>query len=265
MFPYIPSVNGVRRARFPDPTQQSFGLPDEEYRDLRRAQDRERLQSHFEGRRGNSQGYEPRRTDFQDAGLSQQRRHDISEVRVATRAALGGGFNFDEESYRRPRRHTNEYQRSHGWVDEAPRGAVPQRYTDEYNQRSHEYAEDHDTDQYVADFTSHAPWRQHQPMDRYPPYVERPHARPHTAVVPSRMDSAYGGSNRSGDFGRSQSHSGGHGCHQLHEHLRNHGRDLGRHQPRIIPPPELVSQFSMDTVEQPWRRRNRFFGVFRRH
>jgi hypothetical protein len=262
MFPYILSVNGVRRAHFPDATQQSFGLPDEEYRALRRAQDRERLQSHFGRRGGNSRGYQARRTAFQDAGLSQQRRHETSEVRAATRAALGGGFHFDAESYGRPRRHTNEYQRLYGWGGEAPRGVIPQWYIDKYDQRSYEYSEDHDADQYVADFTGHATWRQHQPMDHYYLYIERLHSMPHTTVVPSRMDSACGGSNRGGDFGRSQSHSEHYGRHQPQGHSSSHGRDLGDHHPRR---PDLVSRFSMDSLDRPRRRRDRFFRVFRRH
>jgi hypothetical protein len=248
MFPYIPSVNGARRAHFPDLSQQCFGLPDEEYRDLCRAQDRERLASHTGQRGGNSRGYEPRRTAFQDAGLPRQQRHGISKVRAATRAALGGEFNFDDESYGCPRRHTNDYERPRGWGAEASQGAIPQRYLDEYDQRSHEYDEDHDADQFVADFTSHAPWRQHEPMDRYTPYVERPHARSHTAVAPSRFDSAYGGSNRGSDFGRSRSHGGGY----------------DRRQPRIKARPKLTSRFSEDTREQRRRRRDRFFGMFHR-
>jgi hypothetical protein len=38
---------------------------------------------------------------------------------------------------------------------------IPKKYIDEFNQKWHEYDEDHDADQYMADIMPNAPWRNH--------------------------------------------------------------------------------------------------------
>ena len=49
-----------------------------------------------------------------------------------------------------------------GHCDEGER--IPQKYIDEFNQKWHEYDEDNDADQYIADMMANAPWRKHQPI-----------------------------------------------------------------------------------------------------
>jgi hypothetical protein len=233
MSPYSSSYTEQRKSRDPPAAQRSSSLPDEEFRDLHRAQNRERLESHFEHRGGCSRSNEPLHSAYRDAGLSREERRGISEVRSATRAALGPSFDFDEDSYGCSRRHMDDSQRSRGWTEEAPSGGtIPKKYLDEYDQRWHEDDEDNDADQYIADCTLRASWRKHERMDRYPVYVEPSDTRRPTAVAPRSVDRGQDSSH--GDFERPVSR------------------------------PQLTSSFSFDNYEEPQRERRRLGRSSRR-
>jgi hypothetical protein len=233
MSPYSNSYTEQRQSRYPTASQRSVGLPEEEYRGLYRAQTRERLESHFEHRGGSSSSSESSHSVYRDAGLAREERRAISEVRSATRAALGSSFDFDDDSYGRSRRHMDKYQRSYGWTGEEPcGGAIPKKYLDEYNQRWHEDDEDNDADQYLADYASRAPWRNHERLNHYPAYVEPSNNRPRKVVAPRNVDRECGSSHD--DFERPQSR------------------------------PQLISNFSFDDYEEP-QREHRFLARLRRH
>jgi hypothetical protein len=203
---YTSVYNAQQMYRF-DPA----GLPGEEYRKLRRGQDRERLEKHFEPRESHFKPLISLHSAYRTASLSQDQRLRISEVKSATRVALGSSFDFDDDSYGRLDRHEHKYQRSHGWVDDAAQGGnIPQKYLDEFNQHWHEDDEENDADQYMADHAREAPWRKHAPAlqrrldlelvyGNEPVYTNKPihtnepiYTRPLTKGAPPRIDSGYG-------------------------------------------------------------------------
>lgn len=225
--------------RFNDPiypygsANYSAGLPNDEFRTLRKRQDRERLNIHFE-HKGNRYGtvefpYSADREDgYRRKGLPQGERVRVSEIRNATRAVLGASFDFGDDSYERSRRRNDDYARSRGWKDDAPRGRtelIPHKYLDEFIKGWHEDVEDNDPDQYLADNTLwlDATWRRHEEI-RYPvgqtfPIDCTPRPRPHTAA-PKRADSGYGSERR---------------------------------RPITPPPQSLPSKFSFDSPKEPSR------------
>jgi len=187
---YVSTRDEQRQARNPTNYRRE-NLPADEWRSLGRAQRRSDLESHFGHSGDTSRSYQPRRTAYQVAGLSRDRRFDISEVQNATRAALGTSFDpYDDDSYARSSHRDADYGRSRGWTSEAPRSSgIPRNYRDEYNQR---FREDDDADQYAADYTSKAPWRNHARLDSRDHYRGEPSThsyRPRTAVPARRADS----------------------------------------------------------------------------
>lgn len=215
--------------------RQSHGLPGEEYRSLRRAQDRDRLETHFEHCGNVKTSYAAPRSAYRDAGLSQSECYRVSEVRSATRATLGGSFEFDDEGYERSRRRESEYQRSRGWNDDEPScELIPKKYLDEFNKKWHEDDEDNDANQYLADFAREAPWRKHILPEYNRVYVEPLHTRlPRTSAASSRADSGYASS----DYRRSLA-------------------------PPSQQPPLTSSKFSFDDREE-LLRRHRYANYFR--
>jgi hypothetical protein len=179
------------------------GLPANERHDLDRAQRRSDLAHHFDRQGDKSRAYKPSRTAYQDAGLSHDQRQKISDIRTATRAALGSSFDpFDEATHIPSRRRDHNYGRSRGWTVDAaplassfvasdetihrpsrrfdddnvrsrgwtgdvapPRTAIPSQYLKEFNQSWHEDDEDRDADQYLADHAPNAPWRNHVELE----------------------------------------------------------------------------------------------------
>jgi hypothetical protein len=226
---YSSSSYGHRKSRNPASSQESFGLPHDEYRNLRRGQDRERLETHFSHQgEARSNSYTGSHSAYRDAGLSQPSRHRVSEVRSSTRATLGPSFDFTDDSYTSSRTRNDSYQRSRGWIDDSPRHAlIPKKYRDEFDRWWHEDTEDHDSDQHLADHVSDAPWRKHVPLERNILDVEpvRARARTTTAPAPRRVDSGY----CSGEYERSE---------------------------KFTRPPLPVSKFSWDSDETPSPRRN---------
>jgi hypothetical protein len=173
--------------------QTAISLPSEEYRTLCRAQDRERLNKHFEHQGNRLKPAAAPYSAYRQAGLPQDERVRISEVKSATRAALGASFDLDDDSYGRLEEHEHEYQRSRGWVDDTPpRSAIPQKYLDEFNRLWHEDDEDNDADQYLADHSHGAPWRKHVPLEHYKLAAEPIRNKSRTKPAPSRGDSGYG-------------------------------------------------------------------------
>jgi hypothetical protein len=184
---------GQRKSRNATSSQESIGLPHDEYRTLRRAQDRERLETHFEHDGSRLKSYIAPQSAYRNAVLSQRERLRVSEILSATRAALGPSFDFDDHSYERLQVREDEYQRSREWVDDEPRdGPIPKKYRDEFDRWWHEDMEDNDPDQYLADNICEAPWRKHVPPQRHRLNVERVPVGPCTSATAYREDSAHG-------------------------------------------------------------------------
>ena len=82
----------------------SPGLPAEEYQYLRKQQQRQHLESQLRSRSNTSPYFTHSptysQTAFQQAGLAHAQRVHISEVRNATRKALGANFDFADEKDR---------------------------------------------------------------------------------------------------------------------------------------------------------------------
>lgn len=237
---YSSSYLGQRQARNPKIPKTS-GLPHDEYRALRRALDLEQLEDHFEHRGSRRPTTSYSRTAYRDAGLTQPERYRISEVGSATRAALGPSFDFDDGSYERSIRRQREYERSRGWTDDgrSSRTPIPRKYIDEFNQKWHEDDEDHDADQYLADYQKNAPWRIHNPMQFHDrDFVEMSAPRPYRSAAPRRR-------------------------YASPVDVRNLQRydsavDVGDERP------QLMSKFSTDDIEKAPRRRG-FFDRLCRH
>ncbi|KAI8934980.1 hypothetical protein NX059_008646 [Plenodomus lindquistii] len=146
----------------------SPGLPSEEYRTLRRRQERARLESHF----------------------THRDRVRISQVKNATRHALGSSFDFTDESYERSTAATATPRRAVGKRRECGKyeDPIPPRYIDEFNNMWADDDDVYDAEQVRADM-SYAPWRVHARMPRDVAPVE-PCAYPNRV---SRVDSAIAG------------------------------------------------------------------------
>jgi hypothetical protein len=175
---------------------RSHGLPGDEYTRLRL---RDLLNTHFEHRENrNAACSKQSRSAYRDAGLLREERVHISEVRRATRAALGSGFDFMDNGYERSRRCEDSSLRSWGWIDHEPhRDSIPQKYQDEFNKLWHEDDEANDALQYRADRTRNAPWRDHVMLERSRLNVETlPTRRSGTSAGLCRVDSGYSGGNR---------------------------------------------------------------------
>ncbi|KAL5116210.1 hypothetical protein ACEQ8H_005875 [Pleosporales sp. CAS-2024a] len=175
------------------------GLPGDDFTRLRQ---RDGIERHFGHGGAGDAAYEAPRSTYRDAGLSRDHRSRISEVRGATRAALGSSFDFTDDSYERSqsRRRDDAYARSRGWLDDEPRdsGTIPTKYLDEFNKLWYEDDQANDAQQYQADYTREAPWRDHESMGRYKSSAERSCTpQPRTSTASSRADSGYGGSDTS--------------------------------------------------------------------
>ncbi|KAF2036222.1 hypothetical protein EK21DRAFT_83926 [Setomelanomma holmii] len=181
-----------RPVRIPHTLDYGCGLPGEEYRNLRRANDCERLDAHFEHRGGSSSRvYQPSSSAYRDAGLSRDHRSNISEVRNATRAVLGSLYYFTDDAYGRSSRHYKDYERSRGWTDEVPShgGAIPKGYLDDFNQKWHKDYEDRNADRCLDEYSRNASWRRPARLGGMPTYGKP--VRPRTAAPSCRVDSAY--------------------------------------------------------------------------
>jgi len=217
---------------------RSHGLPGEEYS---RLHTRDRLNTHFEHRGNKDAPYpEPTRSAYRDAGLSRESRVRVSETRSATRAALGSSFDFTDDGFERSRRREDYYQRSRGWIDDAPRCApIPQKYQDEFNKLWNEDEEANGSYQYRSDSSSDAPWREHVALERKRLDVSRlPTRRPETSYAISRNDSGYGSSGSRRPIAQPKKRS-----------------------------PQLVSRFSIESVADNYKeppRRRRYLGLFGR-
>ncbi|KAF2829943.1 hypothetical protein CC86DRAFT_177940 [Ophiobolus disseminans] len=185
------STNRKQQLRSRDPRLTREGLPGDEWQNLNRAQRRDYLESHFRHAGNTSRSYQPRTTAYQDAGLYQEQRLDISAVRLGTRAALGPSFDpVDEDTHERSRRREQDYSRSRGWTDVPRSTAMPQKYRDEYNRI---FNADNISEQAVADRTFNAAWRIHEPLDPRDHYRGEPSThsrRPRTAAPTPRVESA---------------------------------------------------------------------------
>ncbi|KAF2847198.1 hypothetical protein T440DRAFT_540091 [Plenodomus tracheiphilus IPT5] len=167
--PHLPSLTSL--------TPQ--GLPSDEYRTLRKRQDKHRLESHFAHNtpKGNLPNanlttphhHHPHQTAYQKANLPPSARLHISKLQNATRAALGPNFSFTHESYEVCRR--NEESISQRAVEERRRGKsgngrggepIPQRYIDEFNKMWAEDEDASDAEQARADRMVDARWRVHE-------------------------------------------------------------------------------------------------------
>lgn len=161
------------------------GLPANEMRGLDRAQRRSDLEHHFNHSGDASRAYKPSRTVYQDAELSRDQRHKISEIRTATRATLGPSFDpFDETT------HTS----SRGWTGDValPHTAIPSQYIKKFNQRWYEDDRRHNAHQCQADQVFNAPWRNHEQMelrDHYKGERSTHQRRPYTAAPVRTTDS----------------------------------------------------------------------------
>jgi hypothetical protein len=217
---------------------RSHGLPGDEYRNLCRTQGRDRLETYFEHRGNVRTPYVAPYSAYREAGLSQGECFRVSEARSATRAALGGSFDFHDEGHKRSLRREAEYQRSRGWIDDngTRRHPIPKKYLNEFNRKWHEDDEDNDADQYLADHTREAPWRKHVLPENNRVYIDPLHTiRPRTSAAPSRTDSGYASS----------------------EFMGPRSPPIGK---LALPP----SKFSFDICEK-LSREWRYLGRFRRH
>ncbi|OAL50265.1 hypothetical protein IQ07DRAFT_50745 [Pyrenochaeta sp. DS3sAY3a] len=149
---------------------ESPGLPGDEYRILKRRQDRDRLEAHFSNRGSvnflHSPGFPRSPTVYQQAGMTQGRRLSISEARSATRRALGENFDFTDKHFdelQRAAKHVPGEVEGEGGEDEEP---IPQRYLDEFYERSREDCRNYDGDQDLEDCTSGIAWVLCDPVDR---------------------------------------------------------------------------------------------------
>lgn len=289
---------GAKKPQYPvllDANQQ-WGDFVTESRNIRRDQDRERLEKHLEHRGNSGHSYPAPHSNYRDAGLSEGERVRISQVKSATRAALGPSFHFDDGTFHRSRRHNN-YQRSQGWTDHTENGIkdIPQKYIDEFNQKWHEDDEDNDADQYLADYAGEAPWRKHAPS-AYPVPSQSSYPKPERSRAATyavkRTDSGYGSinshrrsserpeiSNKSEKLRRPQTSHRPKTSRLQEESYHNeqykrsqasYGAEQARHQngtnrPKT-PSPGLVSTFSWDAEEPARKRRGGLFsGLFHRH
>lgn len=270
---------------------------------MRRDQNRNRLEKHLEHRGNVGHSYPAPHSHFRDRGLTQGERLHISQVKAATRAALGPSFDFnkDDDRYGRSNRHADTYQRSRGWIDdrEYKVNDIPQNYIDEFNQKWHEYDEDNDADQLVADYAKEAKWRKHEPIHysipdlKYASYeVPSSKKKPRAMASPmKRTDSGYASmasipgrhspeckevsyrSQRSKTSHRPKTSKRAENSYRSEQSRRPYTsyraeqarRQEGHERPRT-PIPGLVSTFSWDTQEPAKKRRGGFFGgLFRRH
>lgn len=89
-----------------------------------------------------------------------EHRFKSSEIRHATRKALGPSFDFSDDSFTS----LGSAQRR-GTVQASPEehsSPIPQRYLDEYNRWCYEDEMSHEADQYKDDMAPKAPWRHHE-------------------------------------------------------------------------------------------------------
>lgn len=182
-------------------------LPSDEYKHLQHLQKRDRLTAQFAESNRPSMSYN-RSNSYRDAGLSQEECMNISKVQNATRAALGPSFDCDDDSYTRSMQHRDNYERSRGWTDDGEYSSalIPQKYLHEYHQHWHGDGEDHNADQYWADFAKDLPWRQPVAIDHVPMPIANPYNHCHEAPVLQRHDSGVALSSSAGSLRLATSH-----------------------------------------------------------
>ncbi|EFQ95585.1 hypothetical protein PTT_05979 [Pyrenophora teres f. teres 0-1] len=141
-------------------SSKSRGLPGDEYRTLKKAQEKAELNEHF------AQPSLPTRTisksAYQQLDLSKDRRSQISEVKNATRRALGSSFDFTDEGYEHSQRASATSSRDS--IGKYEIRDSPQRYIDEFNKKWVEDDLKHEATQYAADRDGSGSWRAHEIM-----------------------------------------------------------------------------------------------------
>ncbi|KAF2273313.1 uncharacterized protein EI97DRAFT_445050 [Westerdykella ornata] len=153
-------------------------LPADEYRYL---QTRHTLEKHFGGRSPamtsrsdassslsmtkstSSKHSSSSSSNKKDSRLTHDQRTSVSEIRYATRKALGPSFDFTD-TYVAPKRKTTRHH--YGNDEEAGKEHIPQRYIDEFNRRWVQDDFEEDAHQFVMDCLPNgvAPWRRHQAL-----------------------------------------------------------------------------------------------------
>ncbi|KAF2267320.1 hypothetical protein CC78DRAFT_577274 [Lojkania enalia] len=98
-------------------------------------------------------------SSFKSSYTSEGQRLFSSQIRHATRKALGPGFNPEGIDSHEPYYVPNKPN----YYSDYRRLEIPQRYIDEFNCRWHEDDEDNDADQFIADTVRDALWRKHTP------------------------------------------------------------------------------------------------------
>lgn len=139
------------------PSSGSLGLPGDEFRILQKRQNRDRLDAHFSHYASPSYSHHPRPV-CRDMPSTQDARLLISEVKNATRQALGRNFDFTDDWHDRTKRHESVETRGDAKEYGEP---IPQKYLDEYHKWSREDDAKYDADQSMADYTPGARWRAH--------------------------------------------------------------------------------------------------------
>lgn len=192
---YVGNRDFQRQVRFPENGARK-GIPSDDWSRLERAQRRDDLEDHFyqDYSKSQSKSHSKRRpTAYEEAGLSRDRRLEISAVQNATRSALGASFDpYDEDSYEPSRRRNEVYGKSRGWDDDESdhRPTMPQRYRDEYERIFSDKE-----DGYEDDRTFNAAWRDHDRMysrDQYRGESSTHSPRPSPAAVPKRRPDSRG-------------------------------------------------------------------------
>ncbi|KAF1836821.1 hypothetical protein BDW02DRAFT_492598 [Decorospora gaudefroyi] len=173
-------------------------LPDDEYKVLQERQQRAHLEAHFaQPALAPSHTSVRPKTSYQEANLPQDRRAHISEIKNATRDALGSSFDFTDDSYDRGQSSSGTRRATTQYSYEEP---IPQRYIDEFNKKWHEDDLKYEH-QYRADCTHNAGWRTHQnmyvdikPLPRHesaPRYANVYEPRPLTREAPKMLRSKF--------------------------------------------------------------------------
>lgn len=139
------------------------GLPGDEYRALRKLQQRNRLEEHF-AHNGSSKTRISPQTPKPADGHSISNRVHASDVKYTTRKALGANFDFTDGGYERARAAT-EARRTVGQKEQGKHEkAIPQKYIDEFNKKWQEDDERYESDLWKAYCTDNAAWRKHEAM-----------------------------------------------------------------------------------------------------
>lgn len=151
-----------------DATFASPGLPGDQHAALVR---RQKLEKFYQRRgsdlsaRSDLSSNSSRRSSVESSRLSPEQRLAKSEMRSATRQALGHSWH-PSDGFSDSSSSAGSYQSTYGshWEYKDDGKPIPQEYIDQFNRRWHEDDEDNDADQFVADMQRDATWRKHQAL-----------------------------------------------------------------------------------------------------